>query len=53
MPRQADRGQRRGDVVDEEIEVFEEPEHAEVRGDAQPEEPCAVPGRASIPRAAQ
>ena len=53
VPRQPHRRQHRVHVVDEEVEVLEEPEHAEVRDDAEPQERRRCAGRASMPRAAQ
>ena len=38
-----ERRQDAGDVLDEEVEVLEEPEHAEVRDHAQPQEVPAMP----------
>jgi hypothetical protein len=42
IPGEAHRGQHRGDVVHEEVEVLEEAEHAEVRDNAHPEERALV-----------
>ena len=42
VDRDSRRGKNAGDVLDEEIEVLEEPEHPEVRDDAQPQEAAAV-----------